>query len=163
MIKSLLRRKWTWITASVVAVPAIAFATAPEWSQDVYIEIRDYSDNCKRIVEQNDERSDMQDDLEIVQNRIHLKEDILNRLILGAITLREAGEEFLLLDRENDFVLSSMYRPGSFVECSQSRVIQFLRIRYGDQDRKMTKPQAEIVSRMEQDFESQFGYKPPIQ
>jgi hypothetical protein len=51
------------------------------------------------------------------------------------------------------------YRPGSLAECAQARVIKFLKIRHLD---STDAPQfAEMIRRLDAEFEARFGYPAP--
>jgi hypothetical protein len=156
---SMIRRRWKMLATLIVAIPAMTYAAAPEWTEEALEEIRDYSENQQILEDALERREGMQDDLDIVRHRINMKEGILDRVESGQLSLADAGAQFLAMDRESDVIFIMSYRPGSLAECAQARVIRFVKIRHAGEVKSADVD--ETVRRLEHDFESRFGYPPP--
>jgi hypothetical protein len=153
-----IRRNWKLMVALLLAIPAVTYAAAPEWTEETIEEIREYSENQQLLENAIERNADMQVDLDIVRNRLSAKEGILDRLEGGSLSLAQAGELFLEIDRESETIFLMSYRPGSLAECAQARVIRFVKVRH---DGERPTAVRDRLRELEHDFESRFGYPPP--
>lgn len=158
-----IRKHWKWLLAMLMVVPVMTYAAAPQWTEEtieeVYEDIRDYSENKQILAEAEDKLATMQEDLDLVKHRMSRKESVLDQVESDQISLTVAAEIFHELDRENVVAYPMEYRPGSFVECSQARVIKFLKIRH--QNTTNASQFVEMIRRLDAEFEARFGYPAP--